>query len=325
MIAAAASAPASTVWWAPSDDASCQRGRLGVDGDDGRRGDRPQDLHRQVAEPADADDDRDRTGPEAVERAPDRPVRRHRGVGERRGEHRVEVTERGELAHAVDDHVRRHPAVDAEAPTRAGELGDAVADVLVAGLAAGARAAAERAVDGDRLADLEPGGPVPSASTQPGRLVAERERQVGVEHAGVELVDHVQVGVADARRPDPHEHLAGAGLGLGTSWYSGAVFHATMRYACMGGQRNLTPSVDLERGPWTPATSSRSISSLGLYGHVRRRRRVGPLRRAVRGRRRARLHGGAGTARVPRDRGDPRVLPRRATTRRPTTSPTSSC
>ena len=70
---------------------------------------------------------------------------------------RVEVTERRQLAHAVDDHVRRHPAVDAEAPPGPGQLGDAIAEVLVAGLAVGARAAAQRAVDGDRLSDLEAG------------------------------------------------------------------------------------------------------------------------------------------------------------------------
>ena len=72
-------------------------------------------------------------GPRRSQRPPDGPVRRDRGVGERRGQHRVEVTERGELASAVDEHVLGHPAVDAEAPPGAGQLGDAVADVLVAG------------------------------------------------------------------------------------------------------------------------------------------------------------------------------------------------
>ena len=189
------------MWWAPSDEASSSAAGLLSTATTVAGRDRPQDLHRQVAEPADADDDRDRARAEAgrasariarygvtaasVSGAASTGSRSPSGASWRT----LSTTMYGAM-----------PAVDAEAPAGAGQLGDPIADVLVAGLAAGARAAAERAVDGDRLTDLDARGAGPERLHPSRRLVAERERQLGVEHAGVELVDHVEVGVADARR-----------------------------------------------------------------------------------------------------------------------------
>ena len=141
-------------------------------------------------------------------RTPDGPVRRDRGVGERGRQHRVEIAQRRQLAGAVDDEVLGHATVHAESPPGPGQLGHPIADVLVAGHAVGARAAAEGSVDRDGLAHVEAGGAGAERLDPPGRLVAQRERQLGVHHPLVELVEDVEVGVADPGGAHPDQHLA---------------------------------------------------------------------------------------------------------------------
>ena len=96
--------------------------RTGVDRDDGRRRHRPEDLHREVTEPADADHRHHGARRQDPLRAPDRPVRRHRGVRQRRGPHGVQIAQRRQLPRAVHQHVRRHPAVDAQPPSGPGQV-----------------------------------------------------------------------------------------------------------------------------------------------------------------------------------------------------------
>ena len=141
--------------------------RLGVDGDDGCWAQRPEELQSDVAETADTDDQRSASGPERIERAPNRPVRRDGGVGEWGREGRRQVAERHELTDPIDQHERRHPAIHAESPTRTGHLGLAIAEVLVAGLAMIAEAAAQGAEDGYRFTDFDTACAGPNASTQP--------------------------------------------------------------------------------------------------------------------------------------------------------------
>ena len=50
--------------------------------------------------------------------------------------------------------------------------------------------------------------PGPTASTMPGALVPEHQRQV----VGPDALHHVQIGPADARCGDAHAHLAGVRL-----------------------------------------------------------------------------------------------------------------
>jgi hypothetical protein len=67
-------------------------------------------------------------------------------------------------------------------------------------------------VDGDRPAVLQAGHPGADRLDPAGVLVPQRERQLPRHGPGRELVQHVQVGVADARAADPQQHLARAGL-----------------------------------------------------------------------------------------------------------------
>ena len=83
-----------------------------------------QKLHGDVAEPADADDDDRRAGTEvAAARSLDRVVRRQRRIRQRRGLHRIEVSDRHEQPRRRDDDVLGQPAVDPEpAASPAGRL-----------------------------------------------------------------------------------------------------------------------------------------------------------------------------------------------------------
>ena len=65
-----------------------------VHGDDARGAQGLQELDGHVAEPADADHDRARAGPQQAEGAADGVVGREPRVGQRRGGHRVEAAER---------------------------------------------------------------------------------------------------------------------------------------------------------------------------------------------------------------------------------------
>ena len=94
-----------------------------VDGDHARRGERAQDLHRHVSETADTDDDRGRARNERSARTRDGVVRSQRGVAERRGLDRIEISEWDEQAVRGHEHVLRHAAVAPEPAARAVELG----------------------------------------------------------------------------------------------------------------------------------------------------------------------------------------------------------
>ena len=69
--------------------------------------------------------------------------------------------------------------------------------------------------DRDRLADLEAADPAPEGVHPPGVLVAEGEGRVPGQHAGLELVHQVEVGVAGAGASHLEHHLAGSRLGDG--------------------------------------------------------------------------------------------------------------
>ncbi len=89
---------------------------LGGDVDRHHRGccDGPQRLHRQVAEAADADHDCHAAGCQKVLRALDGVIGGDPGVGQGRGQGRVEAAQRHQVADAVDDVVLRHAAVAAD-------------------------------------------------------------------------------------------------------------------------------------------------------------------------------------------------------------------
>ncbi len=139
----------------------------------------------------------------------DHPVRRERGVGERRRLPRLEVGQaaRGDGPTGTTISGARppsRPSPPTSGPTTVGPL----AVVLRTAQAVVAHAAAPRAVDHDRLPDLEPAHPGAELLDPPGVLVAERERRVERQHARLEDVDQVDVGVADPGAADAHEHLA---------------------------------------------------------------------------------------------------------------------
>ena len=123
-----------------------------VDGDHARRGECAQDLHCHVSETADTDDDRGRARNERSARARDGVVRRQRGVAERRGLDRIEISEWDEQAVRGDEHVLRHAAVAPEPAARAVELARVLAVVLGRLATRPARTTTPRSVDRHRVA-----------------------------------------------------------------------------------------------------------------------------------------------------------------------------
>ncbi len=141
-------------------------------------------------------------------------VGREAGVGERPRLHRVEVSEGHQMARVVDDHVLGHGTGRAQSGRVDAELLGAQAVVLLALGALDARTAAPGAVDRDGLAGREPADTVAECGDGADSLVAEGQRQRVGELVG-RPGHHRDVGVADARRGDLQQHLAGAGLRVG--------------------------------------------------------------------------------------------------------------
>src|SRR4051812_13002631 len=182
-----------------------------VDGDDPRAAERRQQLHGDVAEPADADHHSARAGMQVRERPADRVVGRERGVGERGGGDRIEPAEWDEQPRRRDGDVLGEPAVAAEPAAALERL--ALAQVLLAAAAAAARAAAPRAIDDDIVADLHAVRARPELDHRPGHFVPERERQLVGQRPG-RPVHQVQIGVAQSGAGDAQHDAPGGGDGL---------------------------------------------------------------------------------------------------------------
>ena len=109
----------------------------------------------------------------------------------------------------------RHAAVSPQTDAGVAHLVQVLAEVVHALDAPVAVPAARGAVHGHRLADL----PAPHAGAEgvhpAGVLVAEGERHLPRHHVGLEVVDEVEVRVAEPGTADLHHDLAGAGLRVG--------------------------------------------------------------------------------------------------------------
>jgi cation-transporting ATPase E len=184
---------------------------VGVDRDDARAGARSDELHRQVAEPADADDDRGRTCVQLWCGPLDRVIGRQGRVAERCRDDRIEVAERDQRARRRHEDVFGHAAIDAEAGAAAAEFAGVFAEVLGRQAAGAARAAAPGTVDRDRRAFREAGDTSAEFGDPTGGFVPERERQIPRQGPGRPLHE-MQVGVARARRGHLHEHLTRTGM-----------------------------------------------------------------------------------------------------------------
>jgi hypothetical protein len=180
-----------------------------VHGDDPRRADRLQQLDGDVTEAADADHDRARAGAEEIESAADGVVRRQRCVGQRRSGHRVQAVERNGQAGGGHDHVLRQAAVAAK--PGAAPLPLSFAQMLGPDAACGAAATAPRPVHEHRFAGLDAVGSRAERGDGARDLVTEREGQRVRKRTGLP-VHEMQVGVAETRAADAHEHLARPGF-----------------------------------------------------------------------------------------------------------------
>jgi len=141
-------------------------------------------------------------------------VRGQPGVGQRGRLCRIEVAERDDEARRGDEQQGGHATVAPQPAARRAELGLVDAVVLQALAAAHAAPASPRPVHGDRFTHLQTGDPGTEGLDPPGVLVAERERRLVGQQVRRELVEEVEVGVAHAGAADPHDDLAGTGLGL---------------------------------------------------------------------------------------------------------------
>src|SRR5659263_146355 len=118
------------------------------------------------------------------------------------------------MAGARDEHLRGHPAVQAQAGTRRAERVLVLAVVLHPLATAVTVTTAPRAVHEHRLSELKTPH-TRSDRVDPSRvLVTERERRTPREQARLEIVHQVQVRVTGARTRDPDDDLTGTGLGL---------------------------------------------------------------------------------------------------------------
>ena len=114
-----------------------------VDGEHADLGRGPQELHREMAQAADPDDDGRRPGLEQRPRALDGVQRRHPGVGQGRGVHRIDVAQGHDVARRDDD-VVGHAAVARDSD---GSRDDVPAHVVVSARARDAPAATQQLVD----------------------------------------------------------------------------------------------------------------------------------------------------------------------------------
>ena len=174
---------------------------VGVDRDDRARPELAEQLHRDVADAADADHDGGRAGYGEVREPANRVVGREAGVSVRRDRGGLDAGRQREERPLGDEHVVREAAVHREA----GELVTHAVHV-VAAPARDAEPAAVRRVDEHGVA-LRDGRDAGADLLDPARvLVAEDARQ---RHAGRlhQPVDGVQVGGADAGAADPDEHV----------------------------------------------------------------------------------------------------------------------
>ena len=118
--------------------------------------------------------------------------------------------------------------------------------------------AAPRAVDGDRPPLVESGDAGADGLDPAGVLVAEGERRLPGHRAGRELVQHVQVGMADPGAAHPQEHLAGSRLGTVDLPELGVLLPAGQLQSTHGG---LLYSVRRARNwPATSAAHARTAS-----------------------------------------------------------------
>ena len=214
MTADAASSPASTVASAPTSLASSSADSRVSTAMTCRDGQRFEDLDREVAEAADADDHDGRVRRQLRQHSLHGAVGRQPGVGQRRRDHRVQVADRHQPPRIVHQQVLGHPAVDAEPDARR-PLEAVDAEVLRAGRAGLASPAAVQPVDGDRLAFLDTAHARADRVNPAGVLVADHEWWSPRRHAFLELVHDVQVGVAQPRAADLDDDLARAGLRVG--------------------------------------------------------------------------------------------------------------
>ena len=143
-------------------------------------------------------------------------VRREAGIGQRRGSDGVEsVTDRDEEAGIGHQHVLGLAAIGAEAATEgaveAVQGCDAVG--VLTPTAGSAPAAAPWTEYGDGLSDGDTRDALAHLVDVAGVLVAEDEGHMPGEHAFLEVVEQVQVGVAETGSGDLEHDLSGAGRG----------------------------------------------------------------------------------------------------------------
>ena len=164
-----------------------------------------------MAESADSDHHDRRPGRESPQLALDRAVRRQRSIGQRRGVRRIEITDRNEQPRRRDDEVVSEAAVEAEPAPSPGEPGSAKTEVLGPSRALPTAPAAPRPVDQNGVVDLEPGDAVAERSDGACVLVPEGEGK-RPRHRPLGKLHDVDVGVAETRAEDLHQHLARRGL-----------------------------------------------------------------------------------------------------------------
>ena len=220
------------------------------------------------------------------------------------------------------DGTRRYGAMPPSRPRPPGRAGGGRVDAVVLGALAAADAvpAAPRAVHGDGLADLEAGDAGAEGVDPAGVLVAERERRLVRHQSGRELVEQVEVGVADAGAADLDDDLAGTRIGLRDV--------AQLRVVLPGGELQgthdrLQPIRRCSRLAWISSTM-RPVgpgSAVTDGGQARCRRR-GPGRRivpVVRQAERVAVQPGELDRRPPRARRARRARARRRPSDRPST------
>src|SRR5690606_36783601 len=141
----------------------------------------------------------------------DRMVGRERGVAQRRGFGRVQSSQRHQQPRRWHQHVLGHAAIGPQPAAVARDRRVVLAVVFRRPLAGAAAAAAPGAVHGDRIAFLPALYAAAQGGDPAGVLVAQGERPLETQA----LLEHVQVGMADAGAADLQQHLARAGPRLG--------------------------------------------------------------------------------------------------------------
>jgi hypothetical protein len=175
-----------------------------------RRGDREQ-LHGQMPQATDADDDRRGAGGQLLPRAPHGVIGRERGIGQwSRDDQFQPLRQRHQVSRRGHKHELRHPAVQPEATAPIGQRGTDrnLAVALHAKQTPRATTAPPRPVDGDRLTDDKPGDSFTEGVDPPRILVTQREWWLPGQQPLVELPHQVQIRMARAGTADPHDHLS---------------------------------------------------------------------------------------------------------------------